>query len=97
MEACKALSAPSLPCSFHISYLLPLSLYLSLSNGPGFDGGGAAEEERPLKVAFESPAEHFTDAAPIGNGSLGAMVWGGVASEKLQLNHGSLWTGVPGD
>jgi hypothetical protein len=43
-------------------------------------------EERPLKVVFASPAEHFTDAAPIGNGSLGAMVWGGVASEKLQLN-----------
>jgi hypothetical protein len=44
------------------------------------------EEERPLKVVFDSPAEHFTDAAPIGNGSLGAMVWGSVASEKLQLN-----------
>ncbi|XP_006661702.1 alpha-L-fucosidase 2-like isoform X1 [Oryza brachyantha] len=55
------------------------------------------EEERPLKVAFDSPAEHFTDAAPIGNGSLGAMVWGGVASEKLQLNHDTLWTGVPGN
>lgn len=44
------------------------------------------EEERPLKVVFAAPAEHFTDAVPIGNGSLGAMVWGGVASEKLQLN-----------
>ncbi|KAM0872632.1 hypothetical protein ACQ4PT_038596 [Festuca glaucescens] len=47
-------------------------------------------EERPLKVVFASPAEHFTDAAPIGNGSLGAMVWGGIASEKLQLNRGAL-------
>ncbi|KAL6643279.1 hypothetical protein ACP70R_021460 [Stipagrostis hirtigluma subsp. patula] len=55
------------------------------------------EEDRPLKVVFASPAEHFTDAAPIGNGSLGAMVWGGVASEKLQLNHDTLWTGAPGD
>ena len=44
------------------------------------------EEERPLKVVFASPAEYFTDAAPIGNGSLGGMVWGGVATEKLQLN-----------
>ncbi|KAI4971219.1 hypothetical protein ZWY2020_002133 [Hordeum vulgare] len=69
------------------------------------DGGRArarrwadeAEEERPLKVVFASPAEHFTDAAPIGNGSLGAMVWGGVASDKLQLNLDTLWTGVPGD
>ncbi|KAK1680596.1 hypothetical protein QYE76_041444 [Lolium multiflorum] len=54
-------------------------------------------EERPLKVVFASPAEHFTDAAPIGNGSLGAMVWGGVASEKLQLNLDTLWTGLPGN
>uniref|UniRef100_A0A453SIT9 Glycosyl hydrolase family 95 N-terminal domain-containing protein n=1 Tax=Aegilops tauschii subsp. strangulata TaxID=200361 RepID=A0A453SIT9_AEGTS len=53
--------------------------------------------ERPLKVVFASPAEHFTDSAPIGNGSLGAMVWGGVASEKLQLNLDTLWSGVPGD
>ncbi|KAL6643280.1 hypothetical protein ACP70R_021461 [Stipagrostis hirtigluma subsp. patula] len=57
----------------------------------------AEQEQRPLKVVFASPAEHFTDAAPIGNGSLGAMVWGGVASEKLQLNHDTLWTGVPGN
>ncbi|XP_062200506.1 alpha-L-fucosidase 2-like [Phragmites australis] len=55
------------------------------------------EEERPLKVVFASPAEYFTDAAPIGNGSLGGMVWGGVATEKLQLNHDTLWTGAPGN
>lgn len=46
----------------------------------------AEEEARPLEVVFASPSRYFTDAAPIGNGSLGALVWGGVASEKLQLN-----------
>ncbi|KAJ8478638.1 hypothetical protein OPV22_022365 [Ensete ventricosum] len=55
------------------------------------------EEERPLKVVFTSPAPSWTDAAPLGNGHLGAMVWGGVASETIQLNHDTLWTGVPGD
>ncbi|CAD6226243.1 unnamed protein product [Miscanthus lutarioriparius] len=54
------------------------------------------EEERPLTVVFASPAEYFTDAAPIGNGSLGGMVWGDVATDKLQLNHDTLWTGAPG-
>ncbi|KAL6209878.1 hypothetical protein ACLB2K_020817 [Fragaria x ananassa] len=46
------------------------------------------EEERskPLKVTFGGPAKFWTDAIPIGNGRLGAMVWGGVASETLQLN-----------
>ncbi|CAD5185094.1 unnamed protein product [Musa acuminata subsp. malaccensis] len=55
------------------------------------------EVERPLKVVFTSPAAHWTDAAPLGNGRLGAMVWGGVASETIQLNDDTLWTGVPGD
>ncbi|XP_061373898.1 alpha-L-fucosidase 2 [Gastrolobium bilobum] len=56
-----------------------------------------AEEEapRPLKVTFSGPATHWTDAIPIGNGRLGAMVWGGVPSEVLQLNEDTLWTGTP--
>ncbi|GJN18781.1 hypothetical protein PR202_gb05980 [Eleusine coracana subsp. coracana] len=57
----------------------------------------ANQEERPLKVVFASPARYFTDAAPIGNGRLGAMIWGGVESERLQLNHDTLWTGGPGN
>lgn len=61
--------------------------------------GHAAEEEAPspLKVTFSGPAPHWTDAAPIGNGRLGAMVWGVVASETLQLNEDTLWTGTPGN
>ncbi|KAJ6805319.1 alpha-L-fucosidase 2 isoform X2 [Iris pallida] len=58
------------------------------------------EEEpskRPLKLVFTEPAKHWTDAAPIGNGRLGGMVWGGVATDTLQLNDDTLWTGVPGD
>ncbi|KAI3875983.1 hypothetical protein MKX03_026219 [Papaver bracteatum] len=51
----------------------------------------------PLKVQFAAPAKHWTNAAPIGNGRLGAMVWGGVVSETLQLNEDTLWTGVPLD
>jgi len=40
-----------------------------------------------LKVTFSGPAKHWTDSIPIGNGRLGAMIWGGtVASETLQLN-----------
>ncbi|KAI3986982.1 hypothetical protein MKX01_039917, partial [Papaver californicum] len=51
----------------------------------------------PLKVQFTAPAKHWTNAAPIGNGRLGAMVWGCVVSETLQLNEDTLWTGVPLD
>ncbi|XP_010271389.1 PREDICTED: alpha-L-fucosidase 2 [Nelumbo nucifera] len=55
------------------------------------------DNSQPLKLRFFEPAKHWTDALPIGNGRLGAMVWGGVASETLQLNDDTLWTGVPGN
>lgn len=44
------------------------------------------ESSKPLKLTFSGPAKHWTDAVPIGNGRLGAMVWGGVKQETLQLN-----------
>ncbi|KAL5788160.1 hypothetical protein ACOSP7_005109 [Xanthoceras sorbifolium] len=56
-----------------------------------------ADITNPLKITFNGPANHFTDAIPVGNGRLGAMLWGGVASETLQLNEDTLWTGIPGD
>ncbi|KAI4342334.1 hypothetical protein MLD38_026972 [Melastoma candidum] len=61
------------------------------TRGGGSRGGG------PLKVAFGKPATHWTDAVPIGNGRLGAMIWGGVANDTIQLNEDTLWTGVPAD
>ena len=42
-------------------------------------------------------ASFFEEALPIGNGKLGAMVYGGVAKARIGLNHDELWTGVPGD
>ncbi|KAG7030963.1 Alpha-L-fucosidase 2 [Cucurbita argyrosperma subsp. argyrosperma] len=56
-----------------------------------------ADSSDPLKLTFNGPAKHWTDAIPIGNGRLGAMVWGGVDTEILQLNEDTLWTGIPAD
>ena len=44
---------------------------------------------------FNKPAGTWTEALPIGNGRLGAMVFGGVPDERLQLNEDSLWSGAP--
>ncbi len=41
---------------------------------------------------FRHPAERWTEAMPVGNGRLGAMVFGGVEEERLQLNEESVWT-----
>ena len=50
---------------------------------------------RELKLHYDSPATYFEEALPIGNGRLGAMVYGGPQQEKLTLNDITLWTGEP--
>jgi alpha-L-fucosidase 2 len=60
--------------------------------------GSAEAQERNtsgLALWYKQPAEKWTDALPIGNGRLGAMVFGGVNSERLQLNEDTLWSGAP--
>jgi alpha-L-fucosidase 2 len=48
-----------------------------------------------LKLWYRQPAQEWVEALPIGNGRLGAMVFGGVQSERLQLNEDTLWSGKP--
>ncbi len=49
----------------------------------------------PLSLWYDAPAARWEQAVPIGNGRLGAMVFGGVEKERLQLNEDSLWAGPP--
>lgn len=46
---------------------------------------------------YNKPAEAWTQALPIGNGTLGAMIYGKVNEETISLNHDELWTGHPKD
>ncbi|MBJ2126763.1 glycoside hydrolase N-terminal domain-containing protein [Flavobacterium sp. IB48] len=48
-----------------------------------------------LKLQYNQPAVEWTEALPIGNGTLGAMVFGRVDSELIQLNEATLWSGGP--
>ncbi|KAJ0075799.1 hypothetical protein Patl1_33399 [Pistacia atlantica] len=48
--------------------------------------GDGVESSKPLKVTLSGLAKHWTYAIPIGDGGLGAMVWGDVAPQTLQLN-----------
>jgi alpha-L-fucosidase 2 len=52
-------------------------------------------ENGGLVLWYKQPAEKWTDALPIGNGRLGAMVFGGVKEERLQVNDDTLWSGAP--
>ena len=50
-----------------------------------------------LKLWYKQPSEKWTDALPIGNGRLGAMIYGDATNEHLQFNESTLWTGFPRD
>lgn len=50
-----------------------------------------------LVLRYDSPAEYFEEALPVGNGRIGAMVYGGVYQDRLSLNDITLWTGEPSD
>lgn len=44
---------------------------------------------------YTRPASEWEEALPVGNGRLGAMVFGGFEEERIQLNEESYWTGGP--
>jgi alpha-L-fucosidase 2 len=46
-----------------------------------------------LQLRFDEPASHFTQSLPLGNGRLGAMVFGNVNRERIVLNEISMWSG----
>ena len=63
-------------------------------------GACSADPSRPpsnLALRYGEPAAEWTEALPVGNGRLGAMVFGGVAEERIQLNEDTVWQGEPHD
>lgn len=54
-------------------------------------------KEHQLKLWYNQPANQWEEALPIGNGRLGAMIFGNPAIEHLQLNEETVWAGEPGN
>uniref|UniRef100_UPI003216F954 glycoside hydrolase family 95 protein n=1 Tax=uncultured Draconibacterium sp. TaxID=1573823 RepID=UPI003216F954 len=54
-----------------------------------------AQESNDLKLWYDKPAYQFTEALPVGNGRLGAMVFGQTGKERILLNENTLWSGRP--
>lgn len=68
----------------------------ALPQNSGFVHNGRGNEPDPSTyVWFSGPATKWDEALPVGNGRLGAMVFGGVQEERLQLNEDTYWTGGP--
>ena len=55
----------------------------------------AETAETSLKLHYDKPAEYFEEALPLGNGRLGAMVYGRTDIDRISLNDITLWTGEP--
>ena len=49
------------------------------------------------KMMYHKPAQCFEEALPIGNGRLGAMIYGGTLQERISLNEDTFWSGYPRD
>ena len=49
----------------------------------------------PMELFYRSEAKDWNEALPVGNGRLGAMVFGGVETDRLSLNEDTIWTGGP--
>ncbi len=86
------------------------SLGLRTADFNGVFVGMAPPPVEPLSLWYRRPAGHYgqywnyrqkegawVEALPIGNGRLGAMVFGGIVSERIQLNEDTLWAGGPYD
>ena len=57
----------------------------------------ATAQQAPMVIQFDKPATYFEESLPIGNGKLGALVYGGTDDNIIYLNDITLWTGKPVD
>jgi alpha-L-fucosidase 2 len=71
--------------------ILSLTIMLSLTSLSCFSTG------KTLKLWYRSPAHFFEESLPIGNGRLGALIYGGADNDTIYLNDITLWTGKPVD
>jgi len=68
-----------------ILYVFSLALFVNAT----------AQEDTLLKLWYTSPAKQWVEALPVGNGRLGAMIYGDPYKELIQLNENTVWAGSP--
>ncbi len=73
-----------------------LTLLLAAASA-GMTAAFAAAPNTNLVLRYRQPAQQWEEALPVGNGRLGAMVFGGTENERIQFNEDTLWFGEPHD
>jgi alpha-L-fucosidase 2 len=75
-----------------------ITLIIFCFSGPVFASSPLASSSplvSPHTLWYEQAAQHWEEALPLGNGRLGAMVYGGVTRDNIQLNENTFWAGGP--
>jgi alpha-L-fucosidase 2 len=70
-------------------------IFLLTSCSVPFSNPSEIKTDESLCLWYDKPAEKWEEALPVGNGRLGAMVFGKMENERIQLNEDSLWAGPP--
>jgi alpha-L-fucosidase 2 len=85
----------------YISRRLPLAFVAAIFMAYGSTSCDTCGDETggnpALKMYYDEPAREWVEALPVGNGRMGAMIFGGTNEELIQLNEESLWAGKPAD
>jgi alpha-L-fucosidase 2 len=79
--------------------LLQATAATTLLNSPLSRAAGQEQRSKSAShlLWYTQPAQEWVEALPVGNGRIGAMIFGGVGNERLQLNEDTLWGGGPYD
>src|SRR5688500_11103084 len=72
--------------------ILPAAALLARA-GVGRTKGAPPRATGDLRLWYRQPAANWNEALPVGNGRLAAMAFGGVETERLQLNEDTVWAG----
>ncbi|MBS0030538.1 glycoside hydrolase family 95 protein [Chitinophaga sp. 22321] len=70
-------------------------VFFSSLTGWLLNAGEVCAQKKNLQLWYRSPAKEWIEALPVGNGAFGAMVFGGIGSDRLQLNDITVWSGDP--
>ncbi|MGF7148408.1 alpha-L-fucosidase 2 [Sphingomonas zeicaulis] len=84
---------PSVSRRETLTGMLALSLLPTLAARSAHAATRAGTAGATKSLLFDAPATKWLEALPVGNGRLGAMVFGGIGTERIQLNHIELWAG----
>lgn len=79
-----------------LSSTLSLSLLLTAATTMS-SSAAMAQGQQPMRMWYDRPAQYFEESLPIGNGKMGALIYGSPDNDSIYLNDITLWTGKPVD